>query len=78
MNIENFNVEKAIKGPSLCFTKPNDIIFCPYLDRDQKIKALENWKSMLTLLSRTSDEGMLAEVDKNVPLSEVIAALERL
>lgn len=69
---------KAITEPSVVFTKPNDVVFCSYLTLDQKRIALENWKSTLMLLSKTTSEGMESSIIQDNVLGKVNDALREI
>ena len=56
-NVTHF-VDKAIAKPSAIFQKPEDVVFCPFLDRKEKEKALENWKATVLHQSESTFEGM--------------------
>jgi len=76
--MQNPRILKALTEPSLVFSKPEDIVFCDYLNTEQKIISLENWKSTLTHLSDSTYEGMSSSVHEEMILGKVLEALNEL
>jgi len=69
---------KLISQPSMFFDSPKDILINLSLDREEKKKALENWKQSCIHLHKTTAEGMSGAGDDLDTLRNVSNALEKL
>lgn len=54
----NFDKTQALLVPSLLFDSPEKIESCTKLTRQEKIKALLNWKDQCIQLQKATEEGM--------------------
>ena len=70
------NIEKLISKPVKYFGHPNEVVKNEEMSRDQKIKALKNWKQSCEQILDSANEGMTGSEQTN--LQDVSIALETL
>ena len=68
--------EKMIMGPEVAFKTVANLVNDTNLTKEEKIKALYNWKFLCELLKESTNEGMPGE--RTTPLAEVLEALRTL
>jgi hypothetical protein len=67
---------KLIISPSGHFQNPKDILKNTLLTKEEKIIALNNWKSTCEHYKDSTNEGMPGE--RTTPIAEILAALREL
>lgn len=70
--------KELISSPSNFFNDPMDIIHEDRLQKDDKLKALENWKQSRLHLQESSGEGMPNNSDHAEELKSVNNAIDKL
>ena len=71
------NLSERISTPSKFFSTPSELVKNVKLSKEQKIKALENWKNSLVQRYEGEEEGM-TYISKKTDINKVNKALEEL
>lgn len=69
------DLEKALLDPSSQFKKPNDVLQCKEISRQDKIKILRRWVYDLNEIAVAEEENMRGETDVGEIIDEIIAAM---